>query len=52
MLTEKSDPCENNNELDYDIKLDGICEIFLLKENRLNLNILPLKINVIKLMTF
>ena len=40
-LTEKSDPCENDNELQNDIKLDGISEIFLLKENmRLDLDIL------------
>ena len=40
-LTEKSDPCENDYELQNDIKLDGIPEIFLLKENmRLDLDIL------------
>ena len=40
-MTEKSDPCENDNELQNDIKLDGISEIFLLKENmRLDLDIL------------
>ena len=40
-LTEKSDPCESDNELQNDIKLDGISEIFLLKENMtLDLDIL------------
>ena len=40
-LTENSDPCENDNELQNDIKLDGISEIFLLKENmRVDLDIL------------
>ena len=40
-LTEKSDPCENDNELQNDTKLDGISEIFLMKENmRLDLDIL------------
>ena len=32
-LTEKFDPCENDNELRNDIILDGISEIFLLMEN-------------------
>ena len=51
-LTENSDPCENDNELQNDIKLDGISEIFLLKENmRVDLDIL-LKINAIKLIAF
>ena len=40
-LTEKYDPCENDNDLQNDIKLDGISEIFLLKENMsLDLDIL------------
>ena len=40
-LTGKSDPCENDNELQNDTKLDGISEIFLMKENmRLDLDIL------------
>ena len=44
-LTEKSDPCENDNKLQNDIKLDGISEIFLLKENiRLDLDILTFKL--------
>ena len=52
-LTEKSDPCENENELQNNIKLNGISEIFLLKEDlRLDVDILLLKINVIKLITF
>ena len=32
-LTEKSDPCENDNELQNDIKLDGISEIFFTEAN-------------------
>ena len=33
-LTEKFDPCENDNELQNDTKLDRISEIFSLKENQ------------------
>ena len=40
-LREKSDPCENDHELQNDIKLDGISEIFLLTENmKLDVDIL------------
>ena len=40
-LTEKSDSYENGNELQNDIKLDGISELSLLKENiRFDLDIL------------
>ena len=40
-LTEKSEPCENDGELKNDTKLDGISEIFLLKEKmRFDLDIL------------
>ena len=40
-LTEKSDSYENGNDLQNDIKLDGISELSLLKENiRLDLDIL------------
>ena len=41
ILTEKSGPCENDNELQNDIKLDGISKILLQKETmRLDLDIL------------
>ena len=40
-LTEKSGPCENDNELQNDIKLDGISKILLQNETmRLDLDIL------------
>ena len=40
-LTEKSDPCENDNELQNHIKLDRVSYVLLLKENmRLDLDIL------------
>ena len=40
-LTEKSDSCENGDELQNDIKLDEISEFFLPKDNmRLDLDIL------------
>ena len=42
--TEKSVPCESDNEQQNNIRLDGISEIFLLKENmRLVIDILILE---------